>query len=107
MSKQKVFTIDKKQLDLNWFSQGKGGQYQNKHPANLKLTHKPTGVMVTATAHRERRRNLKDALNTLSKDRRVLAWVNGQINGIEEKVEHEMKNNIKIEHFKDGEWVEE
>ena len=47
-------------------SGGRGGQRQNKVESGVRLTHRPTGLVVTSRRHRSQRRNREDALQRLS-----------------------------------------
>lgn len=59
--------IDRADLNLEWFSgTGKGGQHRNKKACCLRLTHKPSGLIQTATG-RERNANFREALAALEK----------------------------------------
>ena len=46
-------------------SGGKGGQHQNKVESGVRLTHLPTGLVVTSRKHRSQHRNREDALQRL------------------------------------------
>jgi len=46
-------------------SGGKGGQHQNKVESGVRLTHRPTGLVVTSRKHRSQHRNREDALQRL------------------------------------------
>lgn len=46
-------------------SGGKGGQHQNTTESGVRLTHEPTGIVVTARDDRSQHRNKKIALNRL------------------------------------------
>lgn len=46
-------------------SGGKGGQHQNKVESGVRLTHRPTGLVVTSREHRSQHRNRQAALERL------------------------------------------
>ncbi len=46
-------------------SGGKGGQHQNKVESGVRLTHRPTGLVVASRKHRSQHRNREDALQRL------------------------------------------
>ena len=46
-------------------SGGKGGQHQNKVESGVRLTHRPTGLVVVSRKHRSQHRNREDALERL------------------------------------------
>ena len=48
-------------------SGGKGGQHQNKVESGVRLTHRPTGLVVTSRKHRSQHRNREDALERLKR----------------------------------------
>lgn len=52
---------------------GKGGQHQNTTESGVRLTHRPTGVVVTARDHRSRHRNRRLAAKRLRRKLRSMA----------------------------------
>ncbi len=64
LEKQTV-EIKDKDLQIDWFSgTGAGGQHRNKHQNSCRLTHSPTGIVVTAQT-RSRENSYKQAFNEL------------------------------------------
>src|SRR5215472_15865765 len=53
--------------DLEYFSAGgPGGQHRNKVETGVRLTHRPTGLVATATERRSRSANLAAAFERMS-----------------------------------------
>lgn len=46
---------------------GPGGQHRNRRETGIRLTHEPTGIVVTAVEQRERFRNLVNAKKRMQK----------------------------------------
>jgi len=61
----RIIDIQGKDLRIEWFSgTGAGGQHRNKHQNSCRLTHLPTGLVVTAQT-RNRDSSLKQAKDEL------------------------------------------
>lgn len=55
------------ELDWSFFkASGPGGQHRNKTETGVRLTHLPSGTVVTATERRSRRQNMQAALLRLA-----------------------------------------
>lgn len=114
MNKELLFSVTKKDLTIDYFSgTGSGGQYRNRHKNCVRIHHKDSGVIVTGQSHRERKSNLKDALNRLANHYKFKMWLNRKAlevmegKNIEDKVEEEMKSeNLKIEARINNIWQE-
>ena len=60
-------TFTKKDFKIDWFSgTGAGGQHRNKHQNCVRLTHKESGLTTIGQNHKERRRNMSDALHAMA-----------------------------------------
>ncbi|MBZ0173378.1 MAG: PCRF domain-containing protein, partial [Phycisphaerales bacterium] len=59
--------IPDKELDITYFarSAGPGGQNVNKVASACRIVHKPTGIMVVASTHRDQPQNKRQALTLL------------------------------------------
>jgi protein subunit release factor B len=56
------------ECDLSWEffkASGPGGQHRNKTETGVRLTHRPSGIIVTATERRSRERNRTMAMERL------------------------------------------
>jgi peptide chain release factor 1 len=114
MKKELLFSVTKKDFEINYFSgKGAGGQHRNKHQNCVRLRHPKSGASATGQSHRERRSNLREALNNLVKTIQFKLWINQRAwevieqETIEEKVEKSMSpKNLKIEEYYNGGWVD-
>lgn len=108
------FRLTKKDFELTWFSgTGGGGQHRNKHQNCARLKHTETGIICTGQSNRDRPSNLKEAMLGLKNNHRFKHWCELKLREIEtgmtieERVEKELQNNVKVQIRKDGKWVEE
>ena len=61
----KAVAIPETDLKIEWYSgTGAGGQHRNKHQNSARVTHIPTGIVVTAQC-RSRQNSLAEALQTI------------------------------------------
>ena len=62
---QRAVAIPETDLKIEWYSgTGAGGQHRNKHQNSARVTHIPTGIVVTAQC-RSRQNSLAEALQTI------------------------------------------
>ena len=99
-SRLEQFCYTKKDFTLDWYSgTGKGGQHRNKHQNCLRLTHKPSGITVISADSRDRRSNLRVAMERM-KDR-LKPWIMVQLDDKPPRVTetirtyNEAKNRVK------------
>ena len=62
---EKICTEDEVKIET-YHSSGKGGQNVNKVETGVRVTHIPTGIVITSTAERSQYLNKQDALKKLS-----------------------------------------
>jgi len=114
--KKLLFSITKKDFKIDYFSgTGSGGQHRNKHQNCVRLHHPASKAVVTGQSHKERKSNIKEALNNLLKNPKFKLWHSQKVSEIieektiEEKINELMSpENLKIEvRNKYGEFVEE
>ena len=75
-TKKLLFSVTKKDLKITYYkASGKGGQNRNKRETAVRIQHKDSGVMVTASEQRNRSQNLKMAFNRLTTHKDFLKWI--------------------------------
>ena len=114
--KELLFSITKKDFKIDWFSgTGAGGQKRNKTQNCLRLHHIASGVISTGQSNKERKSNIKEALEGLIKNPKFKMWHASKVKELLtgksiEQIVNELiaDSNLKIE-IKDenGRWVEE
>lgn len=72
-SKTVTQTIRESDLRIEWYSgTGAGGQHRNKHQNSARITHIPTGIVVTAQC-RSRQNSLEQALTAITQQVEAVA----------------------------------
>ena len=108
MSKELLFSITKKDFNIDWFSgSGAGGQYRNKHQNCCRLTHIESGLTATGTRSRSRKQNLTESFKSLVSSKEFERWLKRKavitsinLEELERKVDDLMdEKNIKIEYL--------
>ena len=114
MSKELLFSVTIKDCDVQTFrAGGKGGQHQNKTESAVRVIHRPSGAVGECREHREQPRNKKVAFSRMANSPEFQSWakrrgaeMSGNMAKVEEKVDHELRFNTKVEYVENGEWVE-
>jgi protein subunit release factor A len=107
-----LFRITKKDMNMTFFSgHGGGGQNRNRHMNCVRINHKDSGAMVTGQSHKERKSNIREALNNLVKSPKFKVWHSRKVKEvldkqtIAEEVDKMMvSNNLKIEQLCNDRW---
>lgn len=114
MKKELLFSVTKKDFDIHYFSgTGAGGQHRNKHQNCVRLKHRDSGAYSTGQSNKDRKGNIKEAINSLVKTTKFKLWINMRVHEViegeklEDKVKRQMKpENIKVEVKDDkNKWV--
>jgi hypothetical protein len=111
---EKLFSITKKDLKVDYFSgTGAGGQYRNKHQNCVRIRHSQSGAVATGQSARDRKSNIREALNNLVEHPKFKTWINQKVyeitggKTIEEIVDEQMApENLKIEVKENERWIE-
>jgi len=115
MSRKLLFSVTKKDLEVTYFSgKGGGGQHRNKHKNCVRIKHPESGTLVTGQSHKERKSNIKEALENLVNSGKFKVWHTIKAHEVMkgEKIEEEVDRmmhlrNLKIEFRRDSKWKEE
>ena len=99
------FTLDQKDLRIEWYSgTGAGGQHRNKHQNSARVTHIPTGTVVTAQC-RSRENSLAQAMQTMTErldDRAQMQYNNAIASNRKQQVGSGMRGDkIRTYRFQD------
>ena len=114
MSKKLLFSITKKDLKISYFSgKGAGGQNRNRHMNCVRISHPESGAESTGQSHKEKRANVKEALQSLVKKPKFKTWHSRKVQElmsgktIDETVAEMMaEENLKIEKLDEDErWI--
>ena len=114
MSKEKelLFSVTAKDFDFSYTKgTGKGGQKRNKTETAVHCKHKDSGARGYSDATRSQHKNKIDAFTKCIETKEFKAWHQietakrmGLLKQAEEEAQRQMRF-IKVEMFKDGEWV--
>lgn len=113
-NRELLFSVTRKDMNITYFSgSGAGGQNRNRHRNCVRINHRDSGVMVTGQSHKEKRSNIKQALNNLVNHPKFKIWHMRKVTEItdketfEETVDKMMsEQNLKIEILTDDEkWM--
>jgi len=117
MSDEKLilFTITKKDCRFDYYKgSGKGGQKRNKTSNCCRCTHVPSGAQATAEDGRSKDHNTRLAFKKMAESKKFQKWAKleafrkmGVIAEIEQKIEAEIRDNIKVEYVQNGRWTSE
>jgi protein subunit release factor B len=114
MSKEKLFSITKKDFEWDYYrAKGKGGQKKNVTDSACRCRHIPSGALATAEESRSQHANKRKAFERIIKTKEFRKWLkleiarkNGMAMNLEEAVTESMKK-IKVETLdKEGKWIE-
>jgi protein subunit release factor B len=114
-ARELLFSVTKKDLEISWFSgTGAGGQHRNKHQNCVRLHHPASGARVTGQSNKERKSNIREALNNLVKNPKFKLWMTREVNEkltgkrLEEVVDEMMApENLRFEGKNEqGQWEE-
>jgi len=114
MKRELLFSITKKDFEIDYFSgKGAGGQHRNRHKNCVRLYHRDSKTRVTGQSNKEKRSNIKEALNNLVKHTKFKLWLNIKVyesdkqkKTVDELVNETMNSfNIKTEIKANGKWI--
>lgn len=115
MKKDLLFSVTAKDCRWDYYrASGPGGQHKNKTDSAVRCTHIESGAVGNCSEHRSQPQNKKVAFKRMAETDTFKNWiklksaeVTGKLREIEEKVDHEMKFNTKVEIKENGIWVKE
>lgn len=101
--KDAKFIVSKDDLKITWFSgKGGGGQHRNKHSNCCRIQHPDSGVLVTGQSHKERKSNMREALENLVAHNTFRFFCEQGLIEIEEGIKLQEKIEQKV-----NEWLSE
>ena len=114
MRKEILFTVTRKDCEWSYYNgTGNGGQAKNKTRSAVRVLHPPSGARGQAQESRSKLDNEKLAFERMAKTIEFQKWarlqaakITGKLEEIEEKIDYELKHNIKTEVFKNGKWID-
>ena len=115
MNKELLFSVTANDCDWNYVAaSSKGGQKANKTASKVFCKHRASGAIGTSNDTRSQTQNKQIAFKRMSETKEFKNWhklecakTSGQLQEIEEKLDHEMKYNTKVEVKENGRWVKE
>lgn len=113
-NKELLFSITEKDFDWSYSrGSGKGGQKRNKTESAVHCRHRESGAIGYSDDTRSQHKNKISAFKRCIRDKKFVAWhklevskKTGELKQIEEKIDFDMKHNIKVEVKEDGKWKE-
>jgi len=112
MKDKPLLTLTKKDFAVTYYSgTGAGGQHRNKHMNCVRIKHIASGVTTCGTEQKSRIQNKRVAFLRLCRNKKFETWLKIESlhkDQLEKTVDRLMQpDNLKVEIYKSGEWMEE